>query len=73
MTDTKKLKLSEIRAWSEMAATRHWDIQRISYLLDLVARMGKVIRDNMHKAPDGVTCMCPACKQARALLEELGK
>ena len=39
MSKHKKLTVSEIRAWGEMAAARHWDIQRISYLLGLLKRM----------------------------------
>jgi hypothetical protein len=41
MSDSKKPKLSEIKAWSEMASKREWDIKRITYLLDLVKRMGE--------------------------------
>ncbi len=39
MSKHKKPTVSEIRAWSEMLATRQWDTQRISYLLGLLKRM----------------------------------
>ncbi len=38
-----KPKLSEIRAWTAMAATREWDVERITYLLDLVKRLGEAL------------------------------
>ncbi len=57
-------KLSEILAWSEMAATRHWDTQRMSYLLNLVERLGKALEICSADADCGY-------KEARELLKEL--
>ena len=75
MSDSKKPTVSEIRAWSEMLATRQWDTQRISYLLDLVERMGKalsLVDAWLDDQPDGRGQVeSRIVKEARALLEEL--
>ena len=83
MSDTKKPKLSEIRARNERArkhgryhyrpaASRALFIE-IPYLLDLVDRMGEALElDSCCRNP---FCKidCRYCKEARALLEEIKK
>ena len=80
MSDSKKPKLSKIRAWMTMHATR--DMARakllyegVPYLFGLVEGMGKEF-DNWEcpvcgRFLDRPYVDCSFCKKARALLEEL--
>ena len=78
MSKHKKPTVSEIRAWSEMLATRQWDIQRISYLLGLVKRMGEALGRCDHAIETAIYCEDGldgaegqrVIKEARALVEE---
>ena len=79
MSDTKKPKLSEIRARNERArkhgryhyrpAASRALFTEIPYLLDLVERIGERLRIASPYVFRG--CNCPDCKEARALLKEL--
>ena len=63
MSDSKKPKLSEVRARCPTTAG-------YIYLLDLVERMGKVLGEMEKDYPADPECW-PVAKKARALLKEL--
>ena len=86
MSDTKKPKLSEIRAREQAPVGGPYDDaiehrlampRDISYLLDLVNRMGKVLYHyraicSFCKAlPKDSDMLCYGCEEARELLKEI--
>ena len=73
MSDSKKPKLSEIKARvGEVAAD---PLSNVGYLLDLVDRMGKALEGKLWCCNHVLKydANCKFCKEARALLEEIKK
>ncbi|KKM90367.1 hypothetical protein LCGC14_1239330 [marine sediment metagenome] len=71
MSDSKKPKLSEIKARYKTTRSRQRGFltEDYFYLLDLISRMGKRLKIASPYIASG--CQCQGCQETRALLSEI--